>query len=176
MSLAHILGEDTVKVRHTFSREAELLKRGGITERTFWENIENLFDASIPETLRSKIWTPIELFQPDQVIMDYILSLKSKNYVVSVLSNTFPATAFGIKQRGWYDHFNVVVLSSDVGFAKPDLEIYELILAKTHLSASETLFIDDQEKCLKPARTLGMGTVLSLNSSQMIAEIEMALK
>lgn len=43
--------------------------------------------------------------------------------------------------------FDVVIISEEVGFSKPDKRIFELALNKLHVQAEDTLFVgDDIEK------------------------------
>ena len=43
---------------------------------------------------------------------------------------------------------------------KPDIEFYELVLDENDLKPQETVFIDDSEQNLPPARELGINTIL----------------
>jgi 2-haloacid dehalogenase len=55
--------------------------------------------------------------------------------------------------------FDGVVISGLEGMAKPDSEIFELLLDRFALNATTTLFIDDNVGNLDPAAALGMATV-----------------
>jgi 2-haloacid dehalogenase len=55
--------------------------------------------------------------------------------------------------------FDGVVISGLEGMAKPDSEIFELLLERFGLDATTTLFIDDNVGNLAPAAALGMATV-----------------
>jgi len=55
--------------------------------------------------------------------------------------------------------FDVVVESSVVGLRKPDPRIYELVLARLGVEASECAYLDDLGINLKPARAMGMTTI-----------------
>jgi 2-haloacid dehalogenase len=55
--------------------------------------------------------------------------------------------------------FDGVVISGLEGIAKPDSEIFELLLDRFGLNATTTLFIDDNVGNLDPAAALGMATV-----------------
>jgi putative hydrolase of the HAD superfamily len=65
-------------------------------------------------------------------------------------------------------------LSCDVGMVKPDKEIYELLverLKENGVVSEETVFIDDKEENLVPARELGIETILFEDSEQMIRDL-----
>jgi len=51
-------------------------------------------------------------------------------------------------------------LSHELGIIKPQNEIYEIAMEKLNVKPKECLLIDDQEDCLKPARKMGMITIL----------------
>ena len=55
--------------------------------------------------------------------------------------------------------FDGVVISGLEGMAKPDSEIFELLLDRFALNATTTLFIDDNVGNLDPAAALGLATV-----------------
>jgi 2-haloacid dehalogenase len=55
--------------------------------------------------------------------------------------------------------FDGIVISGLEGMAKPDSEIFELLLERFGLNATSTLFIDDSVGNLRPAAALGMITV-----------------
>jgi HAD superfamily hydrolase (TIGR01509 family) len=52
------------------------------------------------------------------------------------------------------------VISGEVGLRKPDPAIYELAAERLGLSPAACVFVDDLPGNLKPARALGMATVL----------------
>jgi FMN phosphatase YigB (HAD superfamily) len=57
------------------------------------------------------------------------------------------------------------VISSVVGFAKPDPRIYELALSQTGKAASECVMVGDRlDTDICPAKTAGMKTVRYTNS------------
>jgi HAD superfamily hydrolase (TIGR01509 family) len=61
---------------------------------------------------------------------------------------------FGLERylTGWY-------ISGDLGFRKPDPQIYRLILDDLSVAPAESLFVDDRIKNLNAAAELGMQTV-----------------
>ena len=72
--------------------------------------------------------------------------------------------------------FDEVIASCKEGFIKPQREIYDIALERLGAKASESIFIDDKEKCLAPARQMGFATVRAKSASQFIAELEELLK
>ena len=51
--------------------------------------------------------------------------------------------------------FEQFYLSHEIGFRKPNTNIYEFVLQENKLNASETLFIDDTKENTDAAKLLG---------------------
>jgi 2-haloacid dehalogenase len=71
-------------------------------------------------------------------------------------AETFPLR---FERYPFFQLFAGVVISGLEGIAKPDSEIFELLLERYGLTATTTLFIDDNVGNLGPAAALGMATV-----------------
>ncbi len=145
------------------------LKRGQIDENIFWAQFELATGGSVPKSRRN-IWLSAKHLTPSMTLMRYIESLQNRGYQVGILSNTFPVTAEIIRCNGWYAPFDFVILSSDIGLAKPDREIYEYALGVCENLAENVLFVDDQQRCLDPAAKLGMQTVRAIDEQQIIRD------
>jgi putative hydrolase of the HAD superfamily len=78
------------------------------------------------------------------------------------------ASANGIHGSGLFD---VVVESAVEGLRKPDPRIYELVLARLDVLASEAIFLDDLGLNLKPARAMGMATIKVVEPDGALAEL-----
>jgi putative hydrolase of the HAD superfamily len=58
-----------------------------------------------------------------------------------------------------------------LGVAKPSRRIYELALTMSQANPERSVFIDDREQNLSPARALGMHTVKYVSSDQLTADL-----
>jgi putative hydrolase of the HAD superfamily len=67
-------------------------------------------------------------------------------------------------------HFDVVVISYDVGCAKPDPRIYQIALDRLGVAARDALFVDDRVENIEGARRLGIDT-LHFTSADRIEEL-----
>jgi FMN phosphatase YigB (HAD superfamily) len=63
--------------------------------------------------------------------------------------------------------FERVYYSHQMRMRKPDPEIYEFVLRENNLAASETLFLDDNEKNIAGARAVGIETFLVRDPNQL---------
>ncbi|MBD3208374.1 MAG: HAD-IA family hydrolase [Candidatus Nealsonbacteria bacterium] len=110
------------------------------------------------------LWT--STWQLSDEMEKLVIKLK-RDYKLAVLSNSDLLNSQNYTKKGWYRHFDVLILSHEIGFLKPEREIYEIAIRELEVDAGECLFIDDQEDCLKPAREMGMETILFRSISQL---------
>ena len=69
-------------------------------------------------------------------------------------------------------YFDEVILSNEVGFRKPDKEIFEYTLNTLKLPAKECLFIDDLVKNIIPAKeNFGFNCILYQNFNNLIKDM-----
>lgn len=87
----------------------------------------------------------------------------SKKYRLFLLSNTdsIHINTFEKKSgvsfyKDFYDCFEKVYFSFDVGMRKPDPKIYQFVLEQNNLTAENTLFVDDKTENTDSAAALGI--------------------
>lgn len=168
------IGLDQAEAARLLSLGAHKLKRGEISEEEFWNLIAAEHGSSIDQTHRN-IWVDPDKFKPTPEMSRLVEDVKASGRKVAVLSNTFPASAEAIRVRGWYEPFDVVLLSSDEGMAKPDEDFYVLALKRLNIKPEEALFIDDQQRCLNPAEGMGVTCVRADNQADTIRQIRAIL-
>jgi epoxide hydrolase-like predicted phosphatase len=110
--------------------------------------------------------------QPNTELIDYFASLRSR-YKTAILSNSFlGARAMEQARYGFEDMTDLIVYSHEVGFAKPDPQIYALTCERLSMKPAEIVFLDDLEANIAGAKAFGMHAVLFQNNTQAIAEIQ----
>ena len=110
-------------------------------------------------------------------MQDLLEKLKSLGYTLGLISNTVPPTALSIKQGGGYKMFDFCVLSCEVGFQKPDSDIYDIGLEQINdIPHSNILYIDDVKRNLIPAKKLGMKVILATDSGNLLKELSFYMK
>ncbi len=82
--------------------------------------------------------------------------LHKAGYIVSLMSNTYDIHAKSNELRGFYDIFDNVFLSNEIGYIKPDMEKYKYVLKKLDTKPKKCVFIDDKMINLIPAHQLGI--------------------
>jgi HAD superfamily hydrolase (TIGR01509 family) len=95
----------------------------------------------------------------DAELIKYIKSLRS-HYKTALLSNI---GAKSLRQRfsdgELLELFDTVVVSGEVGYAKPEPQIYEIAAARLGLRYDECFFTDDNAQFCEAARSVGMESV-----------------
>lgn len=99
----------------------------------------------------------LEVLYDDTV---FVLKELSKKYKLAVIANQFKGTNKRLKSFGIYDYFDFILASSDVGYSKPDLRIFESALIKSDCKSSEVVMVGDRlDNDILPAKKLGLHTI-----------------
>jgi putative hydrolase of the HAD superfamily len=124
----------------------------------------------------------------DEVIHDYLVryrseglhlwddsiptlrALRDRGIRTAVVSNCDHSTRPAVEQLGVVEEVDAMILSFEVGAAKPDPEIYGAALRALDVSASDTIFVDDQARYCEGAIQMGMRGVLILRDDATPAE------
>ena len=114
--------------------------------------------------------------KPNKELYKFALKLKKQGYKVAILSDQWPFSKQAYVLKKYYKIFSPVIVSCDVKVRKPNLKIYKIILEKLKFKPQEIIFIDNQEWNLKPAKKLGMKTVLFKDNKQTINDVKKLLK
>ena len=111
----------------------------------------------------------------NQELLDYIKDLRAR-YKIGVLSNLRPGFIdefFSDIER--HQLFDTVVVSSEVGLAKPQPEIFYLICQRLGVQPNETIFVDDRSEHCEGAKAVGMHAIVYKSNQQAKKEIESRL-
>ena len=116
-----------------------------------------------------KVWSSIfvgRLLIPEDVLLDL-----SRKYRLWIISNTNRMHFDHIRAHyGFLEFFEGLVLSYEVGTAKPDPAIFKIALQSAGLRPGEALFVDDQPVNVEAARKIGIDAIQFLNSAQLLQE------
>jgi putative hydrolase of the HAD superfamily len=144
-------------------------------ERTLKEMAKNL--KTTTKKLKAFYKTAYKKhFTLNKELLAYSLKKKKQGYKIAILSDQWWLSKEALITKIFYKNFNSVVVSTDVKLRKPNPKIYFLTLARLKVKARESVFIDNQKWNIKPAKKLGMKTVLFKNNKQAIKEIERILR
>ena len=152
------LAPDTVRDRFFGDPGArELLERletGKAAEPEF----EAAFSALIgvaPDRLIDRMFGQMV---PDQAMIEGVLAARRAGVRTAMLSNSWGEERYDRAQLERL--FDAWVISGIEGVRKPDPAIYALAVERIGMPAADCVYVDDLPGNLKPARALGMGTVV----------------
>jgi putative hydrolase of the HAD superfamily len=113
-----------------------------------------------------------ELFNSENMtgLLGYLPVLKKK-YKLYLLSNQMKIRTDYIRKNFDLRVFDDVFFSNEIGLIKPDREIFDFVLKQIRLNADECLFIDDTQKNLDTAKTIGINAVKYLELNQLRTEL-----
>lgn len=173
--LAERLGmeyEDLVRLvfESETSRKASV---GAVSEEAHWETIaRRLNRPGETDAIRADFFAGDVL---DRGLVDFIRSLRPRRKT-GVISNAWSGMRAYITAQKFDDAFDGLVMSAEVGVAKPKAEIYLLALEQLGVSPSEAVFVDDTTENIEGARAVGMSTVHFKEPEQAIAQLKKLLE
>ena len=89
------------------------------------------------------------------------------NYSVGLLSNASRHLRQWLTDEGIITLFDEIVISSEVGVAKPQAEIYAIMLDTLHTTPEQTLYIDDNVTFIETGKNLGIQSILFTTSADL---------
>jgi putative hydrolase of the HAD superfamily len=158
-------------VKQLFRRDPEArklledLETGVLSEPDF----EVAFAARLelpPDDLIARLFAGMT---PDADMIAAVTRAHEQGIVTGLLSNSW-GMATDYDSLG--DIFDARVISAAEGMRKPDPRIYPLAAERMGLAPEEIVFVDDLGFNLKPAKQLGMATVLHTDAAATVAELE----
>ena len=165
-----ILGESDDYVNPWF--EAECGRQP--LDAVFAEEMQKILDPySISFDLTVFLpWVAEAKNEPDLIMDATVRWLKEKKIPVALLTNAVPEFRSVIEQTvPIYELFDVIVDSSEVGYRKPNPEIYQLTADRLGVSAGKCLMVDDLEHNVSGAERIGMTGLLFEDATQTSLEI-----
>ncbi len=140
----------------------DLLETGKISAQQFRDELKTFLKPEITDDEINAAWNTIIIAYPEPKFR-LLKELKS-NYRTFALSNTNEIhvatfnqavkTKFGVKDFGSFFHH--AYYSNEIGFRKPEKEIYKWVLEKENLNPLETFFVDDNLANVEAAKDLGI--------------------
>ena len=93
-------------------------------------------------------------------IIEIIMDLKNKNYKIALLSNNGITLRKRLEDENISNLFDEIIISAEVGYQKPQPQIFEILFSKLGVVNGEVLFVDDSERSLEGAGSIGYIPVL----------------
>jgi putative hydrolase of the HAD superfamily len=147
------------------------LETGELDTPGFETRFAALLDVP-PEGLVQRLFAAM---RPDPTMLAAVAAAHAQGVRTGLISNSWGAGEVYDRER-FPELFDAVVISGEVGLRKPDPAIYRLAAERIGLAPDRLVFVDDLPGNLKPARELGMVTIVHRDGERTVAELERALR
>ena len=165
-----VLGIGTGCMLAAYRKLIPYFQEGKISEEEFWKGVRRRTGAKggVPASL----W--LEAFEHSYVekkdVFAVAHALHGRGYRTGILSNT-EKPARPIMNRQTYRIFDPIVLSCEVGSAKPQGRIFEALIETMGLNPDEILLIDDVAANIAAAKDIGLQGILFTDAESLRSDL-----
>jgi putative hydrolase of the HAD superfamily len=167
---SELLGVELKTLSDIYFKFNHLMNNGEVSREDFWKkivqelNVEDRFDDLIKLTKE----TTTEI---NGSVLGLVDKLRMRGYKVGLLSNNTTDEAKRLEDIGLFGHFDVRIISSEVGMSKPDPRIFHLLIERLGIKPEELAFIDDAERSLSRASEVGFDPILFTDYDSLVREL-----
>ena len=138
---------------------------GEVSSGEFFKSLKESLDLSISFEQFIPIWN--DIFTENQEVSKIILSQKGK-WKLGLISNTNPLHFdYCLKKFPILRTFDKWILSHEIGFKKPAVEIFRRAIEWALVEPERILFIDDMKKHVEVAISLGIQGIHFISAEQL---------
>jgi len=157
---------DSIEAIYSKSMQGSISKRKVLSSLT--KNLN--MDSKKIEKLYFKAYK--KNFNQNKILYKKAFELKKQGYKIAILSDQWHLSKEPVMLKKYSKKFDEAIASCDVGMRKPNSKIYKLVLNKLKIKPFEAIFIDNQEWNIKPAKKLGLKTILFKDNQQCFKELK----
>jgi putative hydrolase of the HAD superfamily len=172
MRLAARMGISVEELCHLVidTEESRLAQIGILSTEERWERLAKRLglDPARADELRHEMFAGDKL---DDKMVAYIHQLRAR-VNTALRSNATPRLAQRLQELHIEDCFDEVIISAQVGLAKPDPAIYKLAMDRLRVEPAEVVFIDDTPENVSSAAALGIHAILFTTRQALMLEME----
>ncbi|NWG33712.1 MAG: HAD family phosphatase [Chloroflexi bacterium] len=147
---------------------------GEITEEEHWRSVMKTLKlpASKYERIRDEFFAGDVI---DRELLDFLRSLKPK-VKTGLISNAWSGLRDYIVREKFDDAFHHMVISAEVGVAKPDPKIYHIALEQAQVKAKEAVFVDDFIGNIEACKKIGMQGIHFKDAQSALQQVKALLQ
>jgi len=158
---------ETIKSEKTLLNNK--LVGGKIGVRKYFREYFNIYISNEQMKKLIKLWNRTWIADKEMI---KIVKILKRKYTLALFSNLDKNNDKIYRKKGWYDYFDHLILSFELGLIKPSKKIFKIALKKLKLKSNNCLFIDDQKDNLVIAKKLGMKSLLFKNPQKLKKDLE----
>lgn len=154
------------KINYHIHRDFE---KGAISEKIFISQMLEYLEHCIDEETFCKYWSDIFSFNDDVIAL---LPELKKNYKLYLVSNTNSIhKKYGYQDYKFLKLFDKLFLSHEVGFVKPEEEIYRVVEKASGFPSGEHIFIDDVLEYVDAAKNIGWDGIQFIGYEDLVEKL-----
>lgn len=147
------------------------LNKGEISAEQAMQRYRDKLNFSEAET--DKLWQNVlasmDLIPGTVAMMDQLIKNGYRLFALS--DNVHEIVSYLKSEYDFWSRFEGVVISAEVALLKPDSQIYRHLLDTFDLNAEETVFMDDMQKNVDRAKSVGMAAMQFSTADQAKREL-----
>ena len=145
-------------------------EKGLITEAVFISKMLEYLDDCIDGETFCKYWS--DIFSVDEKVVSLLPELK-KRFKLFLISNTNSIhKKYGFEHYEFLKLFDKLFLSHEVGFIKPEKEIYQAVEKVSGFPSEEHIFIDDILEYVNVAKNLNWDGIQFLGYDDLVKNLK----
>lgn len=157
--LLRITGMDEAAFEALYWVDRHAYDRGELSGIAFWRKFAHDAGLALDEAALNELngWDARMWTTENPAMMRWQKRLREDGFMTAILSNMGDAVLASIEANlAWVNGFDVRIWSYQHGCAKPEAEIYRLLLRELATAPEETLFLDDKRVNVEAARRAGI--------------------
>ncbi len=160
--------EEASKVLYAWYKSA----KADVDIEEFWTSFAEEKKIELPASWIARFKVALsDSYEEIPGMLNLVCQLQKMGYRTPLLSNTTRLHAEIIRSDGLYNYFCPVLLSYAIGYKKPELEAYRILLKTLNASPSECLFVDNDEENVVAAQSLGIDSIHFISLPQLESEL-----
>ncbi len=164
------LGDKTTKFLKENRELIHSLECGKISDDFFLNKVRSAVNSNLDKNLLAKIYS--EIFWENNELTSLLPQLK-KQYKLYLLSNTNSIhRKYGWNNYSFLKNFDRLFLSYEIGYVKPEKEIYEFVIKNINIKPDELVYIDDIKEYVDAAIKSGWNAIQYLNFENLLIEFK----
>jgi len=157
MGIANAFSVTIEQATDAVRKNSEGLSRGILSEPEFWKRMATTLCKPVPSNPNT-LW--YEIMKKGMKVKDETKAiaerLRKAGCITGILSNTEVSHVRYMKEANLFHGYSPLILSCEVGFIKPEKEIFQIALDRLGLPANQVAFTDNTKAYTDIANNLGI--------------------
>jgi len=132
-------------------------EKGKVSPSEFYAQVKEILSLGISYDSFLPIWNEIFFLSAKNRAVYHIANLLKENYRVALISNINILHYEYLRENfPIFNIFEKLFLSYEMGLVKPDIQIYQKVIAALQVEPQEIFYTDDRQELVESAKPLGL--------------------